>query len=154
MSIGFLASIKAGVSTLTSRLTSDRAGYLDRLDAAITTRAAASTALSSATWTAARAGYLDKIGVKSIQQGTCSVACTSASFGTGSATLGTAVDTAKAICLLQGYYPSALAGGEATVAHARVSLSSTTSVQGIVSWYGAGTNATIHVGYTVIEFNG
>ena len=40
---------------------STRAGYVDRLDAAVSTRAPASTALSTATWTATRAGYLDNL---------------------------------------------------------------------------------------------
>lgn len=44
---------------VTNRLTSARAGYLDRLDAAVTTRAAASGALSDAVWTNVKAGYLD-----------------------------------------------------------------------------------------------
>lgn len=57
--IGLLASIKSGITTLTGRLTSTRAGYLDNLDAAMSTRAPASTALSSATWTGTKAGYLD-----------------------------------------------------------------------------------------------
>lgn len=40
---------------------STRAGYVDRLDAAVSTRAPASTALSNATWTDARAGYQDRL---------------------------------------------------------------------------------------------
>lgn len=61
--IGTLATIQGYVDDLESRLTAARAGYLDllntNLDAAISTRAAAATALSSATWTNTKAGYID-----------------------------------------------------------------------------------------------
>ena len=55
-------------------LTSARTGYLDRLDATISSRAPASTALSTATWTAARAAKLDSTVlvngvIKSVQTG-------------------------------------------------------------------------------------
>ncbi len=59
MSMAPLLGLPGKVKTLVDRLTSTRATNLDNLDAAITTRAAASTALSSTTWTGARAGYLD-----------------------------------------------------------------------------------------------
>lgn len=61
MSLAPLLGLPGKVKTLLDRLTATRAGYLDNLDAAVTTRAPSSTALSSATWTSARAGYLDKI---------------------------------------------------------------------------------------------
>ena len=61
MSLAPLLGLPGKVKTLLDRLTATRAGYLDNLDAAVTTRAPASTALSSATYTSARAGYLDKI---------------------------------------------------------------------------------------------
>lgn len=51
-------SDSSGVTTLLSRLTSTRAANLDNLDAAVSTRAAAATALSNLTWTDAKAGYL------------------------------------------------------------------------------------------------
>lgn len=47
------------LATLLERITATRAGYLD---AAISSRAAAATALSTATWTNARAAKLDQIG--------------------------------------------------------------------------------------------
>lgn len=56
--LGFLAGLPGQIATLTSRLTSGRATNLDNLDAAISTRAAASTALSNATWTSALAAAL------------------------------------------------------------------------------------------------
>lgn len=61
MSLAPLLGLPGKVKTLLDRLTATRAGYLDNLDAAVTTRAPSATALSSATWTSARAGYLDKI---------------------------------------------------------------------------------------------
>ena len=56
-------STRAPANTALSNATwtDARAGYLNNLDAKISTRAAANTALSTATWTNARAGYLDKI---------------------------------------------------------------------------------------------
>lgn len=56
-----LAGVPGKLKTLLDRLTAARAGYLDRLDATISSRAAASTALSNATWTNTRAGKLDLI---------------------------------------------------------------------------------------------
>lgn len=54
-------SSRAAASTALSNATwtNTRAGKLDSLDAAITSRAPASTALSNATWTDAKANYLD-----------------------------------------------------------------------------------------------
>lgn len=158
MSIGFLAAIKAGVSTLTGRLTSGRATALDNLDATVSSRAASATALSSATWTAARAGYLDKIGIKSMQRGTIALAFSSGgtpTVSTATATLGTAVGTNAAICLHNGVaFPS----GDFGAPHVRLELTSTTSVVAYGyrskptgdSW-SAGTAT---AGFTVVEFNG
>lgn len=61
MSMAPLLGLPGKVTTLLSRLTSARATNLDNLDATTSSRAAAATALSSATYTSARAGYLDKI---------------------------------------------------------------------------------------------
>jgi hypothetical protein len=58
-SLGFLAAILGKVNALRTDYTNARAAKLDNLDAAVTTRAAAATALSNATWTNAKAGYLD-----------------------------------------------------------------------------------------------
>lgn len=57
----FLASIQQLLGTLLDRISSARAAKLDNLDAAISTRAPASTAVSNADLTAARAGYLDAL---------------------------------------------------------------------------------------------
>jgi hypothetical protein len=58
-----LTTAQTDLTTLTGRLTSTRAGLLDNLDTAMTTRAAAATALSTAQWTNARAGYLDNLNI-------------------------------------------------------------------------------------------
>lgn len=56
-----LAGVPGKLKTLLDRLTVTRAANLDKLDANITTRAPASTALTNAVWSDARAGRLDKI---------------------------------------------------------------------------------------------
>ena len=56
-----LAGVPGKLKTLADRLTATRAANLDKLDANITTRAAAATALSNAVWTDTRAGKLDKV---------------------------------------------------------------------------------------------
>lgn len=56
-----LDAVLAYVDELEARLTAARAGKLDNLDALISSRAPASTALTNAIWTAARAGKLDLI---------------------------------------------------------------------------------------------
>lgn len=58
-----LAGVPGKLKTMLDRLTATRAANLDKLDANITTRAAASTALTNAVWTDARAGKLDLVGV-------------------------------------------------------------------------------------------
>lgn len=58
-----LAGVPGKLKTLIDRLTATRAANLDKLDANITTRAPASTALSNAVWSDARAGKLDSIGL-------------------------------------------------------------------------------------------
>ncbi len=55
------ASIKTTIGVAGAGLTSLGDSRLGNLDAAITSRAAAATALSTATWTTARAGYLDNL---------------------------------------------------------------------------------------------
>lgn len=57
-----LAGVPGKLKTLIDRLTATRAANLDKLDANITTRAAAATALSNAVWTDTRAGKLDLVG--------------------------------------------------------------------------------------------
>lgn len=59
--LAILAGVPGKLKTLIDRLTSTRAANLDNLNATITSRAAASTALSNATWTDGRAAKLDNI---------------------------------------------------------------------------------------------
>lgn len=56
-----LAGVPGKLKTLIDRLTATRAANLDNLNTTISSRAAASTALTNAVWTDARAGKLDKI---------------------------------------------------------------------------------------------
>lgn len=57
----FLMGVPGKLKTLLDRLSDTRAANIDNLDAAISTRAPASTAVSNADYTAARAGYLDAL---------------------------------------------------------------------------------------------
>lgn len=59
--MALLLGVPGKLKTLLDRISSARAAKLDNLDAAISTRAAASTAVSNADLTAARAGYLDAL---------------------------------------------------------------------------------------------
>lgn len=56
--MGPLRGLPGQIATLLARLTSGRASALDHLDADISTRAPASSAVSSATWTSALAAFL------------------------------------------------------------------------------------------------
>lgn len=99
------------LKTLLARLTDARATKIDNLDAAISTRAAASTALSTANWTAARAGYLDVLSgkslFKSLQTGFLNSGTPSTGVGTDGTldyvdvTLGTAVVAANCLVIIQ-----------------------------------------------------
>ena len=59
--LGVPGKLKTVIDHLTTHLSSTRAAKIDNLDATISTRAAASTALSTATWTTARAEKLDRV---------------------------------------------------------------------------------------------
>lgn len=56
-----LAGVPGRLKTLIDRLTAARAANLDSIDATISSRAPANTALSTATWTGTRAANLDSI---------------------------------------------------------------------------------------------
>lgn len=102
------------LAELLNRLTTARAGNLDKLDANISTRAASSTAVSNLTLTDARIGFLDKLNVggmpgtiKSIQTGFVNLATTDGTTDTEDdkyvdVTLTAVGSTAKCICLFQG----------------------------------------------------
>lgn len=59
--MNLLAPIYNQVMALVGRLTASRAAALDQLDAPVSTRAVASTALNNSTWSNARAGKLDNL---------------------------------------------------------------------------------------------
>lgn len=59
--MALLLGVPGKLKTLLDRISSARAAKLDNIDAAISTRAAASTAVSNADLTPARAGYLDAL---------------------------------------------------------------------------------------------
>jgi len=54
-----LLGLPGRIKILMDRITSTRASNLDNLNASVSSRAPASTALSSSVWTGTRAGYLD-----------------------------------------------------------------------------------------------
>lgn len=104
----FLLGVPGRLAAVLGRLTQSRADKLDNLDAAITTRAPASTALSIAQWTNARALLLDNLAslltgvVNSIQTGYAS-APTSSGSGEDTAyadVMVSAVTVAKAFPLI------------------------------------------------------
>jgi len=150
--IDFLMAVPGKLTTIYSHLTtymsSTRMPKIDNLDAAISTRAAAATAVSSANWTTARAGYLEKLNatagilgtIKSVQYGTVTANSGSAS---GTATI-TAVNTAKAMLFFL--------GAENTAADSptmlRLGLTNSTTVTG---YKRTGADAT-KAGFMVVEF--
>lgn len=108
MLLGVPGKLKSVYDHLTTYLSSTRCAKIDNLDAAISSRAAASTALSSGTWTATKAGYIDMAisgvcRIKSIQKVSVMIGNLSPS---GAATLGTAVDPAKTIIIPLGFLAS------------------------------------------------
>lgn len=60
----FMAAIQQMIGTLLDRLSDTRAAKIDNLDAAISTRAPASSALSTATWTEAHADAISLSGAR------------------------------------------------------------------------------------------
>jgi len=149
--IDFLLGVPGKLKTLTDRLTADRAANLDDLDTTVSSRAAASTALSSATWTNTKAGYIDaaitgRLGsIKAIYRGTIALAAASAS---ATATI-TTVDTAKSVIMLLGTNLGGAPDGGADIA--RIELTNSTTV---TAYHRVGSPGTaITVGYQVIEFN-
>jgi hypothetical protein len=61
--LDFFAAVPGKLKTLLDRLSDARATKIDNLDAAITTRAAAATAVSNVDLTGTRIGYLDKLNI-------------------------------------------------------------------------------------------
>lgn len=83
----FLTGASGRLKTLLDRLTATRAALLDYLDATISSRAPASTAVSNANYTAGRAALLDALGTgvpikaKSIQRLASSISLDGAGTG-------------------------------------------------------------------------
>jgi hypothetical protein len=82
-----VASVQSDTTTLTGRLTSTRATNLDNLDAAVTTRASAATALSTVQWTNGRATNLDSLDVTVSSRAPSSTALSTATWTNGRAAL-------------------------------------------------------------------
>lgn len=80
-----LTTAQTDLTTLTGRLTSTRAGLLDNLDAAVTTRAPSSTALSTAQWTNGRAALLDHLDADVSTRAPASTALSTAQYSSARA---------------------------------------------------------------------
>lgn len=103
-----ILNIVPWIKALYTDYTTARAAKLDNLDAAISTRAPASTALSTATWTATRAGKIDNLDVavssrlssaiKSVQYVTLSSIAYSSGNISGTKTI-SSVNTSKTILI-------------------------------------------------------
>lgn len=124
--IDFLAGIPGKLKTLTDRLTSTRAGYLDNLSAGAV--AQASTALSTAQWTNTRAGYLDSLPnipttpINSIQYFSIAMA----SVTSNTYTLSPSVNASKTVLILLGSKMSS--GSSASDFQGGMTLTSGTTV--------------------------
>lgn len=159
--IDFLLGVPGKLKTISDYLTTNlaavRAAKIDNLDAAISTRAAASTALSNATWTNARAAKLDSISatgvIKSIQTGFVSDLPTT-STGEDERYVNvtiTAVTTSKSVVLIDGSrVVSSGTGGFSANLTARLIDSTTLRV---ASFYMGATTVEFGARWTVVEFN-
>lgn len=83
-------SILSILDTFVAAYTAARAGKLDNLDALVSSRAPANTALSNATWTNARAALLDNLDAKISSRAPASTALSTATWTNARAT---AIDT-------------------------------------------------------------
>jgi ribonuclease PH len=106
-----LLGLPAKINTLLNRLTDARAallGNLSYLDATVSSRAPASTALSTATWTTTRAAKLDSIMTSVLAPSGVQHLSAAANFGSGPNVnivipIPVAVNTAKSIIIDLGY---------------------------------------------------
>lgn len=147
-----LAAVPGKLKALADRLTAARADNLDHLDADISSRAPANTAVSNAVLTDARVAKLDNLDniasaparIKSIQRGTIYIAGGS-TFSTVS--LPIAVNTVKAVLSHLG---SESIGNNISNFNigSRLELVGPNQIRG---WAGGGTNA-ITIGYQVVEY--
>ncbi len=153
--IAALLGVPGKLKTLLDRLTSLRAIRIDNLDNTITSRAPASTALSTAYWTNARAGYLDNLAsavpssfIQSIQTGYSAGSSGSSGSGEDQHYLDitiSAVVVAKSIVLLQDFSDSS---GIWFVTSGR--LTSTTNLR--IGTIGSGFSSAFYGRWVVVEF--
>lgn len=160
--IGFIASILGKVNALRAAYTDARAGYLDRLDASITTRAAASTAVSNADLTATRIAKLDNLDalissrlstvINSIQYGYYPRSISAGGTYTGTVTI-TAVNTAKSVLIPLGV--TGLTGGSGSNGCDAMGCTLNSSTQVGVTIYVSSDhqwNADVRGNFVVVEF--
>ena len=130
---------------------------MDNLDAKISTRAPANTALSNAVWTNTRAGYLDKLNsgvpitsmpsvIKSVQRGIITIPGESKE---ASATLTQSVNLNKAVVLYGGSICAGRTGDGPGLWDARLVLAAANNVT-VTRAYASSYAATVP--YQVLEF--
>lgn len=143
--------------------TSARAANIDNLDAAISGRAPANTALSNAVWTNTRAGYLDKLNsgvavaslsgkiIKSVQRGTISLSLKDTNEASAKATINS-INTAKAVII--GGNGVRAGGSDDTHRVEQVTLEITngTTITAKCAGYGGTYSGTSYIPWQVIEF--
>lgn len=164
--LGFLAGVPGKLNTLLTRLSETWASKLDtlsanftatiagRIDAAISSRAAASD------YTSSRAGYLDKLNaggtigtVKSIQTFNATVTINGSRWGNNASQAISAVTTSKSIVIVNGASGPADDAAEQPVM-CRAVLASSTSVTVFVStWSAPATAKNYTVSFTVVEYH-
>lgn len=131
---------------LTTHLASARAAKIENLDAAISTRAPASTAMSNATWSDAKAGFIDMAisgvaRIKSIQHSGVTISNTTT---TGNVTI-SSVTTSKAFIIPAGQSGN---GSSFDQVSAQLYFTSGTNVQASRS----SSDSTMTYRFTVVEF--
>lgn len=139
-----LLSLPAKISTLLGRLTSTRAGYLDRLDTTISSRSSLTQAqAASGVWSAAARTLTTQVCIKSVQRGTIQL---TAPQLTGSVAI-SAVTVGKAFIV------SSYSGPWDIDASSRVRLSLTsTTVVGTRTSQGSPSTTSCIIAFEVVEF--
>lgn len=152
---GKIIDIANGVTALLARLTSARATKLDNLDAAVSTLAPASTAVSNVYWTNALAAALSSFlgapipsAIRSIQF----VDITTMSSNTSETVTITAVTTAKSIIVPAGNVFNNVTPGNATPENTELSWKFASSTSVTVD-RGGNVGLVDHARAWVVEFN-
>lgn len=148
--IGALMGLPGKLKTLLDRLTATRAGLLDNLDAAVTTRAPASTAVSNIDYTATRAGYLDSVlRIKNNYTGTITISTGASNY----ATLPFTPVDLKTILIKQGHAYAQYVPGSTSYAIEGVRIRRAGNlVYAELSQAMDGLTSSIVVNYQVVEF--